>query len=87
MKMDITFPALAFDYADLPPELASSLRNQADHVRERARSTTKAIIEIGRDLLTISPWLEAKFAWVVQRLAEHNRKPRHEQPRCGSLGQ
>ena len=59
-------------YDAIEPDLANSLREQAERIRERARKTTANVIEIGRDLLAVKenirhglfgPWLKAEFAW------------------------
>ena len=59
-------------YDAIEPDLANSLREQAERIRERARKTTANVIEIGRDLLAVKenirhglfgPWLKAEFGW------------------------
>jgi hypothetical protein len=51
-------PAATFDYTVLPPDIAEDLRNQTRRIRERVKSTTAAIIEIGRDLIAVKQQLD-----------------------------
>lgn len=62
----------AFDYAALPVDLADEARQTAGRIRLRHQQHVAAIIETGRDLLSIKdrlghgnfgPWLEAEFGW------------------------
>jgi hypothetical protein len=49
-----TVPAVTgFDYDTLPVETADALRKQASRIRERAKATTAAVIDIGRDLAAV----------------------------------
>lgn len=70
--MQNAITATSVFYAGIEPDLADSLRKQAERIRERTRKTTAAIIEIGRDLLAVKetiphgmfgPWLKAEFTW------------------------
>jgi hypothetical protein len=54
MPNDITDSAMLAFYAGLAPALAHSLHKQADRIRERAKKTIAAIIEIGTDC-SLSP--------------------------------
>jgi hypothetical protein len=51
---------LAFDYTIVSPELGRNLRSQAARIKERVKTTTSAIIEIGRDLLAVKPEPQAR---------------------------
>src|SRR5262245_59080621 len=58
--------AVPFNYAPFPSSQAALLRKQGARIREHVRSTTEAIIEIGRDLLAVKQNLDhGQFgAWV-----------------------
>jgi hypothetical protein len=55
MPNAITELAMPAFYTGLEPDLAHSLREQADRIRVRAKKTATAIIEIGNDLLCVPP--------------------------------
>lgn len=59
-------PCKPFDYADLPIETAAALRGQAARIRDRMKTTTAMVVEIGRDLMAVRQHLEhGQFgAWV-----------------------
>jgi hypothetical protein len=66
-KHKVTASVRAFDYAAVTPELAGKLKGQARRIKDQARATTAAIIEIGCDLLAVRRSLEhGQFCvWVL----------------------
>jgi hypothetical protein len=46
-------PGGSFNYGNLSTDQITDLRNRAASIREKARTTTRGIIEIGRDLLAV----------------------------------
>ena len=69
MKTDPT--VVSFDYSRLPAELADEARAIAARVREKTKSMTVTVLELGRDLTYVKArlghgafgtWLEAEFS-------------------------
>lgn len=59
-----------FEYVDLTPELADTIKAVAERIRLRLKKTAEDIIAIGQDLLSVkenlphghfTPWLQAEF--------------------------
>jgi hypothetical protein len=68
MKTDVT--VVSFDYSRLPADLADEARAIAVRVREKTKSMTVTVLELGRDLTYVKArlghgafgaWLEAEF--------------------------
>jgi Protein of unknown function (DUF3102) len=62
---------VSFDYSQLPADVADEARAIAERVRDKTRSMTLTILELGRDLMrvkarlghgTFGIWLEAEFS-------------------------
>jgi hypothetical protein len=70
---------VGFDYSPLEPTMAKQVRETADRIRDRVKTTIEDIIEVGNDLLAVketlphgqfSPWLKAEFGW-GERMAQN----------------
>jgi Protein of unknown function (DUF3102) len=57
-RLMLPAPAIPFNYDTLPAATAASLRKQAARIREGVKTTTAAIIEVGRDLIAAKQDLE-----------------------------
>jgi hypothetical protein len=75
MHMNQLAPIATFDYGALDMQIADSLRKQAQRIRERVKTTTCTIIEIGRDILAVkqhldhgqfSKWVEAECGFNIR---------------------
>jgi hypothetical protein len=51
-------PCAPFDYGTVPPNVAAALRAQAARIRDAAKVTTSAVIQIGNDLIAVKQALE-----------------------------
>ena len=74
-----------FNYTDLPADLAISLRRQAERIRERAKKTTKAIIEIGCDLLAVKQNLPHGMFGSWDGIRSEGRRRGSERAQCSFL--
>jgi hypothetical protein len=68
LRSDVGAPS--FNYEHLAPDIAEGLRTDAARLRHLITKTTAAMIEIGRDLISIKARLEhGQFAdWVVREI-------------------
>jgi hypothetical protein len=59
-------PCAPFDYGEVTPDVATALRAQASRIRDAAKVTTAAVIQIGNDLIAVKQALEhGKFRnWI-----------------------
>lgn len=75
-------PVAPFDYSRFPPDVAEEARAVAERVRQKTRSLTVTILELGRDLTHVKSrlghgafgaWLEAEFTAGVRTAQNYMR--------------